>query len=324
MIKELFNRYVTDQGVDGAAQGLNLTPGSIEKVMAGTAQLRQIDVERLLELTQSRLVNGAPAAPLEDAASEINLQESSFSIAYRNPSYPLTVLIPFIGGFTGAVVSSLLYYAKHLDIGFELLGNSLLLRARHDLAKRFLNSNAQWSLWLDSDVFMPFGNPAIYFSVVQSRKLPQKFGAYNTIERLLSHKQPLVGGVYAARYKGGSLVIQPDLEPRNPNDTRIAAAIREGREGGGLVPVNWLAAGLMLVHRKVFETIMAKEPVNGEYYPFFLPENARDGEDVAFCKRAIRCGFRPMLDTEIRAAHIGLAVWMPEDSSAPVRMAGRQ
>jgi hypothetical protein len=326
MIRELFDRYVIDQGVDGAAQGLNLTPGSIEKVLAGTAQLRQIDVERLFEVTGSRLVNGSSAAagPLEDARTEINLAESSFSLSYRKPGYPLTILIPFVSNFTGAVLSSLLYYAKHLDVGFELQGNSLLLRARHDLAKRFLATDAQWSLWLDSDVFMPFGNPAIYFSVTQSRKMPQKFAEYNTIERLLTHKKPLVGGVYAARYKGGSLVIQPELEPRNPNDRQIATAIREGRSAGGLVPVNWLAAGLMLVHRKVFEIIMAKEPIQAEYYPFFLPENATDGEDVAFCKRAIRCGIQPMLDTEIRAAHIGPGVWMPEDSLAPVKMAGRQ
>jgi hypothetical protein len=322
MIKELFETYVSSQGVEATAAALHLTSESIEKVIAGTAMLRQVDCERLLELTGSRLVQGTNGESA-DAISQLDAEQSSFSMEPRKLTYPLSILIPYVGSFPGIVVASLLYYAKHLDIGFELQGNSLLSRARNDLAMRFLRSTANWSLWLDKDVIMPFGNPEIFIHYTRSQKLAPKFAAYNTITRLLSHKQPLIGGVYAARQKGGSLVIQPELQPRNPNDQRVAAAIREGKEAGGLHNVGWLAAGLMLVHRKVFQTIMTREPVAGEVYPFFLPENASDGEDVAFCKRAIRAGFTPVLDTEIRAGHIGLGVWLPEDSAPPVKVGGK-
>jgi hypothetical protein len=321
MIKELFNDYVSRQGVEATAAALNLTQDSVEKVIAGTAMLRQVDCERLLAITGSRLVQGN--GEHDDAAAEVDLERSSFSMEPRKSAYPLSILLPYVGSFPGCVVASLLYYAKHLDVGFELQGQTLLVRARNDLAMRFLHSKAQWSFWLDKDIFMPFGNPAIFMNYARPRKLPVKFAAYNTIERLLAHKQPLIGGVYSGRQKHGSLVIAPELTPRNPNDNRIAAAIREGREAGGVVKVPWLAAGLMLCHRKVFEAIMAREPIAGETYPFFLPENAIDGEDVAFCKRAIRAGFQPLLDTEIRAGHIGLGVWLPEDSEPPIRTGGK-
>lgn len=257
-----------------------------------------------------------------DALTEIDLEQSAVSMAYRKPSYPLTVCIPYVGTFPGIVVASLLYYAKHMDIGFELQGNSLLMKARNDLAMRFLRSNAQWSFWLDSDVFMPFGNPAIFMAYSRAQKLPLKFAQYNTIKRLLDHKTPIVGGVYAARRKAGNLVIQPELQPRNPQESRVAQAIRDGKDAGGLQKVDWLAAGLMLVHRTVFERIMEREPIKAETYPFFVPENAIDGEDIAFCRRAIRAGFQPLLDTEIRAGHIGLGMWMPEDT-VPVKMGGK-
>jgi hypothetical protein len=285
--------------------------------------LREVDCERLLVLTGSRLSNGN-GEETPDAAVDVDLEQSSFSMEYRKPSYPISVLLPYVGSFPGSVVASLLYYAKHLDVGFELQGNSLLLRARNELAMRFLRSKSQWAFWLDKDVYMPFGNPAVFLNYTRARKLPLKFASYNTITRLKSHNQPLIGGVYSARQKAGNLVIQPELEPRNSTDNRIAQSIREGRDAGGLIKVGWLAAGLMLVHRQVYETIIQKEPRAEDPYPFFTPENGRDGEDVAFCKRAIRAGFQPILDTEIRAGHIGLGIWMPEDSVAPVRMGGRR
>jgi hypothetical protein len=277
--------------------------------------LRQVDCERLLVLTGSRLSNGNGEMP--DAATDINPEESSVSMAGRKVS----ILLPYTTGFAGIVVASLLYYAKHMGVAFELLGNSLLIRARNELAMRFLRSEREWSLWVDSDVLMPFGNPGVFLNYSKARKLPVKFAAYNTVTRLVNHNQPLVGGIYSARQKFGNLVCQPELEPRNANDNRLAQTIREGRDAGGLIKVDWLAAGLMLVHRQVYETIMQNEPKKQEPYGFFDPEDG-SGEDIAFCRRARRNGFQPLLDTEVRAGHIGTAVWLPEDSVPPIRMGG--
>lgn len=259
------------------------------------------------------------------AETHTDLERASFSMDYRKPQFPLTVLIPYLGGIRGPVVASLLYYAKHLDIGFELVGNTLLSSARNELASRFMKGRAEWSLWLDSDVFIPYGDVTTFITYSRVTK-GQNFAHHNTIARLLSHDQPLVGGVYAGRVKGAPLTIQPELAPRNSMDLRISEGLREGKSAGGLQAVEWVAAGLMLVHRRVFRKIMEVHPWTppfpDAFYPFFQQRDQK-GEDVYFCDLAKSAGFQPMLDTEVRAGHIGEGIWMPEDSQPPIKLRGQ-
>lgn len=263
---------------------------------------------------------------LPDAAAEVDLEHSSFSMASRKPKWPVTILVPYIEGIRGPVVAALLYMAKHADCGFELQGNTVIERSRNNLAMRFLRGPDPWSFWLDADVFMPFGNAEIFLNYSGAQKMPQQYAAYNAVDRLLKHNQPMVGGVYGARVKRGPLVTQPEMHPRNIQDTRIGEAIRAGKSAGGLQPVGWLAAGLMLVHRVVYEKIMEMNPLKlqpGEDYPFFNRLGDWRGEDQAFSFRAIQAGFTPYLDTEVRAGHIGQTIFMPEDSVAPIKLGGR-
>src|SRR5215475_1589132 len=267
----------------------------------------------------------APTEYSPAAAVEADVENSLFSMEYRKPAYPVTIMMPYVDGIRGPVVASMLYYAKHLDVGFELVGNTLLSTARNELADRFLKSKALWSFWLDSDVFIPFGNAGAFLNYTQATK-GHDFVRHNALVRMIKHDQPLVGGVYAGRFKGAPLTIQPDLYPRNRNDQQMSQALRNGNAAGGLQAVEWIAAGLMLVHRYVFERIMETQPIEppfpGAFYPFFTQFGAL-GEDVAFCERAKRAGIHPFLDTEVRAGHIGLSVFMPEDSRPAVPMRGR-
>jgi hypothetical protein len=142
---------------------------------------------------------------------------------------------------------------------------------------------------------------------------------------LLSHKLPLVGGVYAGRFKRSPLTIQPDLAPRHQNDQRVSEVLREGKSAGSLQAVDWVAAGLMLVHRKVFERIRDTQPWDppfaGAYYPYFT-QTPTMGEDITFCQRARKAGAQPMLDTEVRAGHIGTCCFLPEDSQPAIPLRG--
>lgn len=264
---------------------------------------------------------------IPDAEETQDLEHSSFSMEYRKPEYPVTMMLPYIDGIRGPVVAAALYYAKIFDIGFEILGNTEIDKARNELADRFLKSRAEWSFWVDSDVFIPYGKADPFLAYTQATK-GREFASHNTLLRLMGHRQVMVGGVYAGRFKRAPLTIQPDLAPRNPMDSRASEAIREGKSAGGLVPVDWLAAGLMLVHKTVFQAIMKTQPVEpnfpGEYYPFFTRfSDVTGGEDIAFCYRARKAGVQPVLDTEVRAGHIGLSMFMPEDSKPPVRLGGR-
>lgn len=257
-----------------------------------------------------------------DAESEVDLDAERFSMQYRKPQFPLTIMLPYTDGFRGPVFASMLYYAKHLDCGFELVGNTLIASARNELADRFMRSKALWSFWVDSDVFVPFGNTNAFCAYTGATK-GRDFAKYNTITHMLAHDRPLVGGVYAGRFKGAPLTIQPDLYPRSPNDQYMCDAIRNGQPAGGLQAVDWVASGLMLVHRYTFQRIMETQPVElpfpNAYYPFFTQfEHIAGGEDIAFCERAKKAGIQPMLDTDIRAAHIGFTTFLPEDSRSPL------
>lgn len=247
--------------------------------------------------------------------------EQRFSMEHRNPEFPVKILMPYLDAIRGPVVFTLLIYSTFRGVGFELVGNTLLASARNELADRFLKSKAQWSFWLDSDVFAPFGNREAYLTYSRTTK-GQDFAKHNTLDRLLSHNLPLVGGVYAGRFKGAPLTIQPELAPRNNIDLRTCEALRNG-ENAGLQPVDWLAAGLMLVHRQVFEKIMKARPwfppFPGAFYPFFINSGPK-GEDVYFCELARSAGIQPYLDTDVRAGHIGLGIWTCEDSQPPQKI----
>jgi hypothetical protein len=259
-----------------------------------------------------------------DAEESVDLEHSNFSMAHRKPSYPVTIMMPYVDGIRGPVVASMLYYAKHLDLGFELVGNTVISQARNELVGRFLRSNAEWSFWVDSDVFIPYGkaDPFVGYTRIQKGR---SFAEHNTLLRMMSHNKPLVGGVYAGRFRRAPLTIQPDLEPRNVHDQRVSQALRDGKPAGGLQPVNWVAAGLMLVHRAVFEKIADSFPFQGAFpganYPFFI-QTETVGEDVYFCQQAKACGIQAWLDTDVRAGHIGLSFFMPEDSAPIIPLRG--
>jgi hypothetical protein len=259
------------------------------------------------------------------SAATYDLEQSCFSMEHRKPHFPVTIMMPYVDGIRGPVVASMLYYAKHFDVGFELVGNTIIASARNELANRFLRSKAEWSFWLDSDVFIPFGDTPTFITYSRTTK-GQNFAQHNTLLRLLEHDLPLVGGAYPGRFKGSPLTIQPDLAPRDSNDQRISQSLREGLSAGGVQPVAWLAAGLMLVHRLVFERIMKRfpwtPPMPDAYYPFFVQEGPK-GEDVYFCEHAQAAGIQPYLDTEVRAGHIGLGVWTCEDSQSPLPIRNR-
>jgi hypothetical protein len=179
------------------------------------------------------------------------------------------------------------------------------------VATRFLESHAQWSLWLDSDVMPPVGNPDWFKKKSRTQSLTKAQCGYDIIERLLGHNVPLVGAVYAARTEGAQMVIQPDIDPRHPGDQQKAEQIRKGQLHG-LINVDWVGLGCTLIHRRVFESLRAKS-ANGRQgdVDFFRSEGSK-GEDVGFCERAAAAGFKPQLDCDLVVGHLGRKCYLPE------------
>lgn len=154
--------------------------------------------------------------------------------------------------------------------------------ARNDLLRR-RRKDADFVLFCDDDI------------VVEK----------DTLERLLSHKKDIVAGLCTKRADPPEPVFRQWLD-----EIQNYGIIMEWPEGK-LVEVDATGTGLLLVSRKVIEDVAR------EFYPFsnngdgfwfeFMkgPHGAEWGEDVSFCWKARRLGFRIFVDTSVVPGHIG-------------------
>jgi hypothetical protein len=212
-----------------------------------------------------------------------------------------------------------LYLAKKYELGFDVQADTMIVRSRNMLAQRFLKSNAEWSLWLDSDIAAPIANPEWFKWITASTTLSDDLNRHDVLQKLQSHNKAIVGGVYAARRYHGALVMQPEIRPRSHEDKLLCNDLRKGITRG-MQEVEWIGFGCALVHREVFLEIQRRfpdlAPVD-EFAPwrFFQPV-ADEGEDEAFCTRVRACAIPIWLDTDLVCGHIGSMAFMPEHTMA--------
>jgi len=183
----------------------------------------------------------------------------------------------------------------------DVIGDSLIPRGRNTLAWRFLQTDCDAVLFIDSDIVFSPGH----------------------VSRILSHdlaKHPCVGGIYPKKKVEPSWVL--NTFPEGPN---------QPPEADGLLPVQYAGTGFMLITRKVMEEIAAKWPHRryaadsdedgDERYDYFpigprniiLPElpdldigaERYLSEDWAFCELVRALGYDVVVDTEVRLEHMG-------------------
>ncbi len=173
----------------------------------------------------------------------------------------------------------------------DIVGDSLIPRARNALSAAFLYSDCSHILFIDSD---------IAFSSVQVR-------------RLLSHDVPLVAAFYPKKQQDLQWVCNR-FESMPPE------------EGDGLQPMGYMGTGFMLIARTVFEQMIAAYP-DIQYVPDDRPyevewdfwsvgvyrppgETPRYlSEDWYFCQRCHDLGIPVYGDTRLVVQHIGDAIY---------------
>jgi len=173
-------------------------------------------------------------------------------------------------------------------------------RSRSDLAHGAIVDGAERLMWIDSDVSFDLAS----------------------VDQLVLHDLPLVGGIYAKKGVRGMAVYLED-------DTRELAMGTEG----ALHDVRYLGAGFLCVHRVVYEDIRRafSLPVCNTRFglptvPYYLPMVMAEpggtywylGEDYAFCERARQAGHKVVADTTIRLGHVGKYVYGWEDAGTAV------
>lgn len=179
------------------------------------------------------------------------------------------------------------YGYKQIDLG------------RSQMASDALAAGCEETLWIDADTaFHP-----------------------DMVERLRSHGQPVVCGIYPKKNKR-ELAIHAF-----PGTEHIQFGV-----GGGLLEIMYAPTGFLLVRRNVYDQIRTQlelplcwADTGRTLYPFYAPLIRPDGdgwwylaEDFAFCERARQCGFKIMADTSIRLLHIGTYDYGWEDAGRDI------
>lgn len=152
--------------------------------------------------------------------------------------------------------------------------------ARNSVVKMALEQGFQHVGFLDSDVIPP--NDAFL--------------------RLLSHRLPIVGGLYCRRspphgvpvaIKNGQWLSQLPGPGQNP-----------------VVEVDVMGAGCMVIHRSVFENLPPSRPGKAWFdwrvdSPELFPPGESMSEDFTFNLNCRKAGYKILLDTSIRCKHVG-------------------
>jgi len=203
---------------------------------------------------------------------------------------------------------------KNPWLGYDYVNRTIIQKARNMLAHRFLASEAEWSLWMDSDNILPFGEPGfIGIRMKGADRVPPQRAALNAVERLISHGKTIVGGPYKRRGEGDGWCIQPHINPMKESDRSVIERLDKGYFDE-LLPVGWVATGCALIHRSVYMDIMSKfpqhaAPKEGEEYDFFGHKANVSGEDMFFGKMAAEAGHQSWLDAGLPIGHLGSHCW---------------
>ena len=163
---------------------------------------------------------------------------------------------------------------------FIVTSSTYLPDARNLIHDQYLEKSKAEYLWmLDSDVIPPPGTP----------------------EKLLRHMQRrkdirVVGGFYKIKQ-----------EPYNPvvyhEDRLDGLGIMQYRQysaneiGKGLESVDAAGAGCWMIHRSVAEALGKS--------PFSMAEG---GEDLMFCRKVKKAGYKLWIDWDLACAHCGVAI----------------
>lgn len=152
-------------------------------------------------------------------------------------------------------------------------------QARNVVVDKFLASDCEWFLNVDTDIILP----------------------ECVVQRLLARRQKLIGAlIYVA------------ADPIFPQVYNKIADFGFGGMGQYIVNESWTAgdlvkadatgAGCLLIHRDVFDKIPGKPPFR--WFQHEYEGQQMFGEDFTFCRRARSVGFQLYIDTAVKAGHI--------------------
>lgn len=175
------------------------------------------------------------------------------------------------------------------------IGDSLITRARNSITRQFLATDCTHLLFIDSDLV--FSN--------------------HHVERILKHKEDIVGGAYCKKQEGPPQLVANSLDGQ--------AVISE--HDSNVVKVKYVGTGFMRISRRVFEDMIAKfgeeiwyncddgeRTLEHDFWKaavYTFPDNTRRylSEDWWFCQKAMDIGYDIWMDLACVLKHSGGGLW---------------
>ena len=151
-------------------------------------------------------------------------------------------------------------------------GDEDVCSARNKLVKEFLSGDSEYGLFCDVDMSFP----------------PE------TVDRLLSHRAPIVGGVYYQRQPPFYPHVYDNLGGHEHPRTKRLIDIKYGAKCDNM------GTGCLMVHRSVYQ----KLPEPWFYLRYYNLDNLV-GEDIGFGLDIKKAGYRYVMDDSLDIGHFG-------------------
>lgn len=148
--------------------------------------------------------------------------------------------------------------------------------ARNWLVKQAIEQKFDYILFIDSDIVLP---------------------DEDTIEKLIAHNLPIVGGWYIKKVPGQRI---PEVFVPNKDGNLVNATEMSENQ---LMKVGALGFGCVLINTGILRVME---------YPYFTYEMTKDNicsEDIIFCQKLTAKGIDIFVDTSIYCGHIGEVVF---------------
>lgn len=158
---------------------------------------------------------------------------------------------------------------------FAFSEGTYLEKARNSIHNKFLKSGLPYLMMLDSDIWFP----------------------PDTVERLVAHNLPIVGGWYKDKNAEDHHPVVYDFV----EDQEGLAIFRHRKEvGTGLEKVDGMGVGCWLMKHEVAEAL-GEDPYGRNI--------AGGGEDMKLCRKLIELNIPLHVDWSIDCAHVGVGFW---------------
>lgn len=154
---------------------------------------------------------------------------------------------------------------------------------------RFLTTDAQWLLMIDSDMVF---TPADILTLLEAADATHR---------------PIVGGLCVGTGQAHSQGIAAEAGWFVDGTIRRVSPATTG----GLAQVDFVGAGALLVHRRVYEHLATLHPRPQPWFQEVVFDGRVDGEDWTFCRRATSAGFPIYVHADVRMGHVKSFVITP-------------